>query len=148
MRVLELDTEIVFRSLADEAFRVHGARQVGVQIGALGHIVQEGIKGKRPLLAGLLEGLRGAGLAILRYGLRLRDGVAGARQSSVEAATWRARQMGARCRDIGREGYRCIRIVNCDPDFVYGSIHWLRVRLSLRMPHEVRQRHKLHSNSG
>jgi hypothetical protein len=47
---------------------------VGVQIGALGHIVQEGIKGKRSLLAGLLEGFRGSGLAILRYGLRLGDG--------------------------------------------------------------------------
>ena len=43
----------------------------------------------------------------------------GAKQSSVEAATCRARQIGARCRDIEREGYRCIRIVHCDPDFLY-----------------------------
>src|ERR1700689_1653631 len=43
----------------------------------------------------------------------------GAKQSSVEAATCRARQIGIRCRDIEREGYRCIRIVNCGPDFMY-----------------------------
>jgi hypothetical protein len=36
--------------------------------------MKKGIKGKRSLMAGLLEGLSGAGFAILRYGLRLRDG--------------------------------------------------------------------------
>ncbi len=69
-----VDAEIVFRSLGDEAFGVHGARQVGVQIGALGHVVQEGVKGERSLLAGVLEGSSGAGFAILGDGLRLRDG--------------------------------------------------------------------------
>ncbi len=69
---LGLDAEIVFHSLADEAFRVHGARQVGVQIGALGHVMKKGVKGKRSLAAGTLEGLSGAGFAIMHCGLGLR----------------------------------------------------------------------------
>jgi hypothetical protein len=45
---------------------------------------------------------------------------AGARQSnSVGRTTWRTRQIGARCRDIEREGTQGIRIVNSDPDFLY-----------------------------
>jgi hypothetical protein len=36
--------------------------------------MEKGVKGKRPLLAGTLEGLSGAGFAILRDGLGLRDG--------------------------------------------------------------------------
>ncbi len=71
---LGVDTEIVFRCLTDEAFRVHRARQVSVQIGALGHIVQEGVEGKRSLPASLLEGSSRAGFAILRHGLGLSDG--------------------------------------------------------------------------
>jgi hypothetical protein len=46
---------------------------------------------------------------------------AGARQSnSVGTATWRTRQIEARCRDIERKGTPRIRIVNCDPDFLFG----------------------------
>ena len=71
---LGLDAEIVFHGLTDEAFRVHGARQVGVEIGALGHVMKKGVKGKWSLVAGTLEGLSGAGFALLRYGLELRDG--------------------------------------------------------------------------
>ncbi len=69
-----VDAEIVFRSFADEALRVHGTRQVSVQIGALRHVVEEDVKSERPLLASLLEGSRCAGFAILRGGLRLRNG--------------------------------------------------------------------------
>jgi hypothetical protein len=71
---LGLDAEIVFHGRTDEAFRVHGARQVGVQIGALGHVMKKGVQGERSLVAGALEGLSGAGFAILHYGLGLRDG--------------------------------------------------------------------------
>jgi hypothetical protein len=45
-----------------------------VQIGTLGHVVKEGVKGERPLLAGVLEGSSGADFAILDDGLWLRDG--------------------------------------------------------------------------
>ena len=45
---------ILYR-VANEAFRVHGASQVGVQVGSLGHSVKEGIEGKGPLLPGVLE---------------------------------------------------------------------------------------------
>ena len=41
--VLGVDTEIIFRCLADEAFRINRSRQMRVEIGALGHIVQEGV---------------------------------------------------------------------------------------------------------
>jgi hypothetical protein len=71
---LGVDTEIVFHRLADEAFSVHRSRQVSVQIGSLGHVVQEGVEGKRSLPASLLESSSGAGFAILRYGLGLSDG--------------------------------------------------------------------------
>ncbi len=77
-----VDAEIVFRSVADEALRIHGARQVGVQIGALGHVMKEGVKGERPLLAGMLEGSCRAGFATLRGSLRLSEG--GRRQANQE----------------------------------------------------------------
>ena len=38
---LGVDAEVVFRRFADEAFRVDGARQVGVQVGALRHVVKK-----------------------------------------------------------------------------------------------------------
>ncbi len=44
-----------------------------MQIGAFGHVVKEGVKGERPLLASALEGTSGAGFAILRGGWRLRQ---------------------------------------------------------------------------
>ena len=69
-----VDAEIVLRGVADEAFRVHGADQVHVQIGAFRHVVKKSIKSERPLLAGLLQGSSGADFAILRGGLRLREG--------------------------------------------------------------------------
>ena len=87
---LGVDTQIVFRSLADKAFGINRSRQMRVQVSALGHIVQEGVESKRPLPASLLEGSSGAGLAILPDSLGLRDG------------GWR--QAEQQCRDGGLEG--------------------------------------------
>ena len=56
-----VDAQIVFRRVADEAFRVHGACQVRVQIGALGHVVKEGVKGERALAGGHARGLEPRG---------------------------------------------------------------------------------------
>ena len=88
----------------DEGFRVYGAGKVSVQIGALGHVVEEGVKGKRSLLAGVLEGSSGAGFATLRYGLGLGDGSRRQAEQQAEAAASRARQTGARRRDMSAKG--------------------------------------------
>ena len=128
MRVLELTQRLSSAACADEAFRIHGARQMGVEIGALGHVIKKGVKGKWPLLAGTLEGLSGAGFAILRDGLGLRDG--GRRQAeqqrgngNTEQANWGA------AGKIGRRGQVHLSVVRLRPGFpVRGSIHRLRVR--------------------
>ena len=68
-----VDAQIVFRRFADEAFRIYGTRQMGVEIGAFGHVVKEGVKGERPLLASVLQGTSRAGFPILRGGRPLRQ---------------------------------------------------------------------------
>ena len=123
-----VDAEVVFRGLADEAFRVHGARQVRVQIGALGHVVKEGVKGERSLLAGMLEGSSGAGFAILRDGLRLCDG--GRRQANQRV--WQtARRMSGRQREhsAGEGNGRALQDVWTSERPVYDSVDFQEQRV-------------------
>jgi hypothetical protein len=67
-----VDAEIVACGLTDEGFCVHSACQMRVQIGALRHVLEEGIERQGALLAGLFESPGGAGFAILCGGFRLR----------------------------------------------------------------------------
>jgi hypothetical protein len=96
-----VDAQVVFLSVADEAFCVHGARQVGVQIGALGHVIKESVKGERPLLTGVVEGSRRSGFTIFGSDLRLPHG--GQRQANHECGNGQMNR-GAKTQHIAGEG--------------------------------------------
>jgi hypothetical protein len=70
-----VDAEIVAHRLADECFCIHSTRKVRVQIGALRHVFEKGVKRQGTLLAGLIESPGGAAFAILGGRLRLREGM-------------------------------------------------------------------------
>ena len=56
------------RGVLEEGLGVDGSREMDVQVGALGHALEEGVQGKGSTFAGLLEGGCGSAFGRRRRG--------------------------------------------------------------------------------